>query len=454
MRPNLITRTFISLNVANDFAYFGFFAIQFMLLKATLQLFNLPLESTSLAVTLIASQLIWQILAEGPTGAFADNYGRARAVSASFFFRVLGIGLILAAILMLSTQEPGTLIKTIAGIILIASQVAIATGEALLEGSIEAWLRDEMEIASPSDFEKRVDYTFGRSAIAQNIAVLTASPLFLAIWTIENNSVMILAGVSALVFLIGGIIAANAAKHERFVKTNSTVRESNRIINTIRRAIVALVKSESPRVRKVVLLLILPFPCWILLSWFFTAFAKSPFDLVNTPGLLEKVLPWLGLSLGIGRVAGAWFGNRITAAVSTNKLTHLFGKSVLINILLLFSAGAILVMGSFLNVSFPLIYITVLFVLLSSLAKGSEEVVKLSKNRLLAVIVSDSAERATILSLLSVCQNIFAFITLAAVGILVTMVNPVSSGVVIQMFCICGAIGLLWVFLFSLKKKD
>ena len=66
----------------------------------------------------------------------------------------------------------------------------MATGEAFLEGSIEAWLRDECEAAAPESYMETVNKSFEQSALVQNAAILLTVAAALLIWQFMGESVV------------------------------------------------------------------------------------------------------------------------------------------------------------------------------------------------------------------------------------------------------------------------
>jgi MFS family permease len=457
MKPSSISRFYVWMNVLNDFAYFGFLILQFQILENVLKYLlpsKLSAQSAGFAIATIASQLIWQIVAEGPTGSYADLFGRARAVAASFYCRAIAVAIVIAiAITAKNGMSPAVCV--LYGMAAVLVQILVATGEAFLEGSIEAWLRDEMTVASPDNHTKLVDRTFGISAVAQNVAILLTTATFLGPWHFTSDKARIgLAVLSAAVFVAGGIVARVAASKERFVRPikaaargtwfDHIVEVIAALHRNIRHAVRSLLRTEDPAVRRVVVVLVLPFPCWILLSWFYQSFVQRNGH--SSHALLPGTwLPWVGLTLASARVAGAWWGDRITRNEEGRDVQRIFERAVAANVAFLFIGGAIPFVIPI--VEFPVVLAGALFLATVAAAKGSEEVVKLGKNRLLAVLVADASARATILSLVSTAQNTFAFAALTLAALFALPLTSESRGSAAIMFWSCGILAVLGVLL-------
>ena len=74
-------------------------------------------------------------MAEGPTGAFADMFGRAWAVAASFYCRALAVAIVIAIALFASTGMAWP-VRALCGAAIVLAQVLLATAEAALEGVV------------------------------------------------------------------------------------------------------------------------------------------------------------------------------------------------------------------------------------------------------------------------------------------------------------------------------
>ena len=456
MRGKTIAKYFVLLNGINDFAYFGFLTIQFLLLEPLIRRL-LQTDQTALSVgltiTIITSQLLWQILAEGPTGALADLYGRAWAVAASFWCRMVAIVLVIWCVSVKLNFESDTSALIMIVAVLILAQILMATGEACLEGSIEAWLRDECELADPNNHEEITGKAFDYSAIIQNICILVSVSTCLALFDESLKRGISLAIAAACLCLIGALFSHWLSRQEKY-RRNSTknARSAKASLWHIRSAVrgVILKIHDSFRMivhaeaslRRLIAILILPFPCWIMLSWFFTAFADS--GGASRIGLATDAL-WLGAILGVTRVFGAWTGKKLTSQSDERHLRLVFEKAVFLNVFFLLGAALLLVLNNFgVSVFFPSIG-TILFLTAIGLAKGSEEVVKLSKNKILALTLPDADIRATTLSLVSVAQNAVGFTAISLSGILAFMVANDSWQAII-IFAVCALLGITgWV---------
>ncbi|HYG79117.1 MAG TPA: hypothetical protein VD861_01945, partial [Pyrinomonadaceae bacterium] len=220
MTAQKVSRLYVLLNGVNDTAYFGFLTVQFLLLEPTLREL-LPAAqsgmSVGLSMTLITSQLLWQIFAEGPTGAMADVWGRAWAVAVSFWCRLLAVALVVVSVVLNLSSDSPVFARLAVAAALIVAQILMATGEAFLEGSIEAWLRDECEAASPGSYMQVVDKTFEASAVVQNVAVFVSVTAVLVVWeALGVKGGIILAVLAAGLFLAGAAVARRLSAREAF----------------------------------------------------------------------------------------------------------------------------------------------------------------------------------------------------------------------------------------------
>jgi hypothetical protein len=457
MTAQRISRLYVFLNGVNDTAYFGFLTLQFLLLEPVLRAL-LPAGqskmSIGLSMALITSQLLWQIFAEGPTGALADVYGRAWAVAVSFWCRLIAIVLVVSSVVLnLNTDSPAVARLAVAAALIVA-QILMATGEAFLEGSIEAWLRDECEAASPEAYMRVVDKAFEASAVVQNVAILVTVTAVLVVWeALGVKGGIILCAVAACLCLTGAAVAQWVSARETFKgradkngdTARATVSRSQQagrvVIVKLRDAFTNVVKADEASVRRLIVILVLPFPCWILLSWFFTALVKAD----GSGGAAE--LPtmftlWLGITLGVARVAGALLGKRLSSRRDEKTLRSIFEKAVFVNVFFLSGAALLLVLRLLGEGSLPPSLGVALFLAAVALAKGSEEVIKLSKNKFLASALPNGDVRATTLSFVSVAQNAFGFIAISLSGLLAFMVTDSGEQQTVMIFTTCALFGI------------
>jgi len=458
MTAKRIGTLYVLLNGINDAAYFGFLTIQFLLLEPTLRAL-LPAGQSSfsvgLSMTLITSQLLWQVCAEGPTGALADVRGRAWAVAISFWCRLLAIVLVTLSVIMNLHSDSPALARLAIVVALIIAQILMATGEAFLEGSIEAWLRDECETADPERYKQIVDKAFESSAIVQNVAVLITVTTVLVVWeTLGKNGGLILSVVAACLCLAGALMAHRLSFRETFtgVATRNAdlaqatlskrLRAKSAIILKLRDAFTTVVRADERSVRRLITILVLPFPCWILLSWFFTALVTSD----GSSGITSLPATFtlsLGVTLGVARVVGALIGKRLSSAGDEKTLQSIFEKAVFINVFFLFGAAMLLVLRLSGKGGFSSSLGIILFLSAVALAKGSEEIIKLSKNKFLASVLLNGEVRATTLSFVSVAQNAFGFIAISLSGLLAFMMTENGDRQTVMVFAVCASFGII-----------
>lgn len=454
MNAQRVSKLYVFLNGVNDAAYFGFLTVQFLLLEPTLRAL-LPVEqsemSVGLSMTLITSQLLWQIFAEGPTGALADVCGRAWAVAVSFWCRLLAVALVVASVVLNLNSDSPALARLAVAAALIVAQILMATGEAFLEGSIEAWLRDECEAASPEGYMRFVDRAFETSAVVQNVAVLVAVTAALVGWeTLGVEGGIILAVLAACLFLAGAVVAQRLSACETFkgrtaksaARTCLALFERRQaggaVILKLRDAFTTVVRADERSVRRLITVLVLPFPCWILLSWFFTALVESG----GASGLPAEFMMWLGVTLGVARVAGALLGKRLSSRRDGERLRAIFENAVFVNVLFLFGSALLLVLRLTVEGRLSSSMGAALFLTAVALAKGSEEVIKLSKNKFLAAALPNGNVRATTLSFISVAQNAFGFMAISLSGLLAFMVADGGQRQTVMIFTACALFGI------------
>lgn len=451
MTARRVSKLFVLLNGVNDTAYFGFLTVQFLLLEPTLRAL-LPAGqsrlSIGLSMTLITSQLLWQIFAEGPTGAMADVYGRVWAIGVSFWCRLLAVALVVACVVLNLTSDSPPFARVAVATALIAAQVLMGTGEAFLEGSIEAWLRDESEAASPDSYIQIVDRAFEVSAVVQNVAILVTVTTVLVVWEAFGiRGGIILAVLAACLFLVGAAVAQRLSASEAFKRRTGTSaghaylallrgRRAGRAVTLkLRDAFTTVVKADEASVRRLIIVLVLPFPCWILLSWFFTAFVEAGGD----SGAFTL---WLGVTLGVARVAGALLGKRLSSRRDGTGLRSIFENAVFLNVIFLLGAALLLVLRLLGEGRLPSSVGVALFLTAAALAKGSEEVIKLSKNKFLAAALPNGDVRATTLSFVSVAQNAFGFMAISLSGLLAFMVTDSGEIQTVIIFTACALFGI------------
>jgi MFS family permease len=466
MTANQIGKFYVLLNGINDIAYFGFLTLQFLLLEPTLRAL-LPEAQASMSIgltmTLIALQLLFQILAEGPTGAIADMYGRARAVAMSFWCRLVAIILVIVCVLVdLRSDSPALALSAVIGALILA-QVLTATGEAFLEGSIEAWLCDECKIADPENHKEIINKTFEYSALAQNIAILLAVTIVLVAWQASGKPGGIaLAALAGGLCLAGAVISHRLSAREAFIgrAAEVTVLESSpeclsadkTIKSKLSAAFMVAFRSDKVSVRRLIVVLVLPFPCWIMLSWFYTSFVQSSGS-GDTTSLPASYLLWLGITLGVARVLGAWVGKWLGRYTDEESLQAVFEKAVLVNVSFLFGAAMLLVLRPLVESSFYSSIGIALFLSSVAMAKGSEEVIKLSKNKFLASALPNGEIRATTLSFVSVAQNAFGFVAISLSGLLAFTVTDSNIRQPVIIFAVCASTGIAgWLIYFGGKR--
>lgn len=442
MTAKQVARYFVLLNGLNDFAYFGFLCIHFTILESVLRTISPGINSTALSITLIVSQLFWQILAEAPTGAFADAFGRTRAITLSFVCRVLTMALISIAVAITAVfgDFSGNHLIALAAVIL--AQIIMGTGEAALVGSIEAWLVDECKHSGAVNHDEIADAAFRRSAVVQNLAILFAWSIFLGVWykVGESCARFPLILFAASVCTGAGLICHRLTPLERHPRSSAANGVCARISAKITEAVRLARGADAAPMRGLVAILILPFPCWVLLSWFFSGFTQRP-GFREDAALGAEWLFWIGFTLGIARLLGAWIAAKINPPDRLQTLRRLFGPVVALNLCLLFAASLALTLFTLGAVNLALLGRASVFLVLAALAKGSEEVVKLLTNRIFAKLVLDDPTRATTLSLVSVAQNAFGFVTIVVASCAFFWASSPGSGV-IMVFVSCASVGL------------
>jgi hypothetical protein len=83
-----------------------------------------------------------------------------------------------------------------------------------------------------------------------------------------------------------------------------------------------------------------------------------------------------------------------------------------------------------------------LFLTAAALAKGSEEVIKLSKNKLLASVLPNAEVRATTLSFVSVAQNAFGFVIISVSGLFAFLLTRSDAWQPVIIFVVCSSAGV------------
>jgi MFS family permease len=467
MKARQIGKFFVLLNGINDVAYFTFLILQFLLLDATLKtLLHKEHEAMSvgLTMTLIASQLLWQVVAEGPTGALADGYGRAWAIAMSFWCRLIAVALVVICVVAGLNYDSPVALRAAVAVALILAQALTASGEAFLEGSIEAWLRDETESSAPKHHKKFVNKAFERSALVQNAAILVTTVIVLLIWQLWGKWVGVaLLVVSACLFVAGALISHTLIARETYKGTAAGTRSlalrvlpqylwaGRVILLKLRDASVSLLRTNDRSVRRLIAILILPFPCWVILSWFYPAFGKpsSAGDAATLPPYYAVLL---GGTLGVARTLGAWLGKRLSSNEEEKYLHSVCEKAVFINLIFLFGAALFLMLRFLVEGGFFSSISVLLFLFSAALAKGAEEVVKLTKNKFLASALPDAEIRATTLSFVSVVQNAFGFIAITLSSMLAFIVTNSEGRQPAIIFAACALAGVVgWLIYLGSK---
>jgi MFS family permease len=459
MTSKHVCKFYVLLNGVNDVAYFGFVVLQFLLLEPTLRAL-LPAGRGSLSIwvtiTLISSQLLFQTLAEGPTGAFADRYGRARAVAVSFWCRLAAIFIVVVCVLVGLGPDSPAAARVAVGLALVLAQVLMATGEAFLDGSIEAWLTDECMLATPERWERRVGKALEDSAIVQNCAILVSYVTVLAAWRFSRTTGGVVLAAAAGCLCLGGAAVAHwlsaREEHKRAAAGGASGAAATLaaaaerapapegVRQILRAAYDAVVHSEDGAVRRVIAIVMLPFPGWVMLSWFYTAVVKSGGSDAAAHDA-EAYALWLGVTLGVARVLGACVG-KLLARGGGRGPQLIFEKAVLVNASVLFGAALLLVLRLLTEGSVASWGVIALFFPAAALAKASEEVIKLNKSKFLSSAVQDDARRATTLSFVSVAQNAFGFAAISLSGLLAFTLTDADARHPAIIFAACASVGL------------
>lgn len=141
-------------------------------------------------------------------------------------------------------------------------------------------------------------------------------------------------------------------------------------------------------------------------------------------------------------MVGALVGKRLSRERDEKTLQAIFEKAVFVNVFFLFSASMLLVLRLLGESSLPSTLGLALFLSAIALAKGSEEVIKLSKNKFLASVLLSSEVRATTLSFVSVAQNAFGFIAISLSGLLAFMLTDAGERQTVMIFATCASLGI------------
>lgn len=437
---------YIIIQVAHDFAYFGFITIQPLIINQILSDTGYD-EPSSFAWTIfiISSHLIFQVVFETPTGAFADNRGRMFIVLLSFIARVTSV---LCLILAVSMSHAENTSKYLVVLFLVIVQILMAIGEALFTGSIEAWLVDTLKYF---DSDNEIGEAFSSAAVKQNAAILIAMPLFIFLYfnvTKTNNGNIYFTLFSIIaVFVIGGFVAFKS-RDEVYRQTREwRNREKTTWIITLKQC------KELVFSQKIILwwmiLIASPLGAWILVSWMWTILQKTAFKIID--GSNETlILASFGLVLGIARIGGSWVCQSIQRFVSPFKGLRL---ALVLNLIILLVGSAILLVPLNANGNSDASNIPInagVFLASFLIAKGLEEAVKIFNQIVLAKIITDSTVRATAISFAALLSNLTAFMfIIIAVGIFSPIENPTQRvGTIVGIVALAG----LLVAIISLIK--
>lgn len=439
---------YYTLGALHDFAYFGYITVQPLIFNRVLAKLA-PFEKYSFEITIfvISTHLFWQVLLETPTGAYADSRGRMRAVREHFLIRV-GCMLLLLLAIYLSANNQTTYGPWVVLGSLFLIEFGMATAEALLSGSFDAWLVDTLAASGEKD---EAGETFSKAATLFNVAIFLAMPTFIYLVSFDGHETSyFVTGLAAVVFVVGAMVAHASRREVYRMGSEWAERSKATIKNTWQDGLNYLWSDRI--VWWTTLLRAAPFAAWVVISWFWPLLVKyTPGAQASAadPASTGKLLVALAFALAIFRILGStasYFVQRLTGS-----LAGLLSGTVF-NLLMAFVAGLSLVYvdrslldtftGFSTQPSSPLLTPALFFGAGLVLAKGSEEVVKVLNQIFLAHYVQSDTVRATVISFTEAVTSLIGFI-LINLGLIITwgqqpqhkapllLLSVASSGVIL-----------------------
>jgi hypothetical protein len=450
---------FYTLGFFHDFAYFGYVTVQPLIFNLVLQSLP-PFKEYSFEITvfIISTQLFWQVLLETPTGAYADKRGRMHAVREHFLIRVGCMALLLGAV-FLSTSSDHSYVPWLVLACFLLIEFGMAAAEALLSGSLDAWLVDTLCASGTKD---ETAETFSKGATLFNIAILLSMPLFLFLKSgIASlgayGGIYLVTTVAAVVFAIGALVAHVSRREVYRIGNEWTSRSKATIKATWRDGLRYL--WEDRMVWWTTVLKASPFATWVVISWFWPLLVKYPQTGLDSMEA-ERWAIGFAIALAISRVMGSGFSYLVQKLTSPLQgLLHWTGITLAAALVAGFSLlyldrsllDTLALPGTASRSSLVLFAYTFGFSIM--IAKASEEVVKVFNQIFLANYVQRDTVRATVISFTGAVMNLIGFILINLGLVIIWWQSPQNKPPSLLIFASCSGITLA-IIAYSMLRRS
>jgi len=450
---------YYTLGSLHDFAYFGYITVQPLIFNSVLaRLTPFKEHSFEITVFIITTQLVWQVFLETPTGAYADNRGRMYAVRQHFLLRIVCM-IVLVLAVFLSTSSRQAYVPWLVLGLLFLIEFGMAAAEALLSGSLEAWLVDTLTASGRRD---EAGETFSKGATLFNVAILVAMPTFLFLQYVlkDKGSRYFVVGVAAVVFGIGAIVSQASLREVYRIGVEWESRSQATLQSTWRDGLQYLWQDRV--LWWTTVLKASPFAAWVLISWFWPLLVRYPPPTRATSGALQTTgdrwMIGISIALAISRISGSGLSyilQKLTPALQglLHWTAFTLGAALCMGFSLLFLPESLLetlLMG---ERSSYVILPTIVFALSFMVAKGSEEVVKVFNQIFLSNYVQNDTVRATVISFNEAVMNLIGFV-LINLGLVITWSLPAEKKAPsLLIFASCAGI-LLAIIAYRMMRRS
>lgn len=418
------------ISAAHSFAYFGFITIQPLIINEILKRILPESEdffskkySLQISILIISLRLIFQVVLETPSGAFADNHGRMITVRNSFLFRFLSMVFFMGAFCLASLSNGGAGLSQIGIIIIIAlifAEIFMAIGDALFSGSMDAWLVDtvthcgNLQLHKQNSIGDKISETFSSSAMQQNIAIMISMPFFLLLYLYiskeRGGHIYSTTAIVAVVFL-GACVLAHGARREIYRHTVEwSERSTVSIWHTLKQSW-ELIRSTKTLFWWIILMAS-PFGAWVIVSWTWPILLQNIISndssLKDSPQSSNFILIAFSMIVALARVGGAWFCHSLQRNFNPYRGLRM---ALILNLIIL-SLGAVFLWQMPRDESskeFTVPAGVAIFLLSLVAAKALEEIVKIFTKVVLSRVITNSTVRATAISFQSLVASLFPF---------------------------------------------
>lgn len=335
----------------------------------------------------------------------------------------------------------------------------MATAEALLSGSFDAWLVDTLSASGTKD---EAAETFSKGATFFNIAILLAMPLFLFLASgipalAPDGGNYLVATIAAVVFALGAIVAHVSRREIYRIGADWASRSKATVKATWREGMSYLWQDRV--VWWTTVLKASPFATWVVISWFWPLLVKYPQTGLESAKAQQLVIVF-AIALPISRVIGSSFSYLVQKLTSPLQgLLHwtaiTLGAALVAGLSLLYLDRSLLDTLGMPATSgqSSMVLFAYIFGFSIAIAKASEEVVKVFNQIFLAHYVLNDTVRATVISFTGAVMNLMGFVLINLGLVIIWWQSPENKAPSLLIFASCSGI-LLAIVAYSFLRRS